>query len=252
MRGKHRGRPSPISKTRKAVGKRTVHEVRYGREGRPKNAKEMEGTKKKCFDTNCHRKQQIGAGIVCIECDGDMHNSCGLEEKIEEDGKTIGKVCIDCWLQKRTFDLFQEDTECEVQRDGKVNQTQEVNEKYKGSPTMSTLEVYEAENALIHATLRGPLMALADKLKGDPGYWAVPVFNYFSESWACTKCEDEDKGTLRACGKQKKTKSSGILLPRARCEKCTRSTEGMPLVEVMVDQMIFEANENPKKQALAL
>ncbi len=111
---------------------------------------------------------------------------------------------------------------------------------------------YEAEKALVDATLRGPLMALADKLKGDQGYWAEPVFNVFNESWACTKCEDDEKGTLRACGKPKKTKSSGILLPRARCEKCTRSTEGMPLVKVMVDQMIFEANENTQKASLAL
>ncbi len=44
---------------------------------------------------------------------------------------------------------------------------------------MSALEVDEAEKALVDATLRGPLMALADKLKGNPGYWAVPVFNFF-------------------------------------------------------------------------
>ncbi len=37
------------------------------------------------------------------------------------------------------------------------------------------------------------------------------------------------------------------LLPRARCDTFTRSTEGMPLVKVMVDQMIFEANETTQE-----
>ncbi len=93
--------------------------------------------------------------------------------KSEEDGKTIGKVCLDCWLQKMAF------TACEVERDGKVDQTQEVNAKHQGTPAMSALEVDEAEKELVGATLRGPLVGFADKLKGDPGYWLCQFFKLF-------------------------------------------------------------------------
>ncbi len=75
-----------------------------------KKSKQAEGEGRRCCDANCHRMQPIAGGITCLECNGDKHKSCGLQEKSEKGDIVIGKVCIDCWLQKRTFDLFEKDS----------------------------------------------------------------------------------------------------------------------------------------------
>ena len=84
-----------------------------------------------------------------------------------------------------------------------------------------------------------PLKAVIEKFREEPGTGRIPALDHFATILVCQKYEIPAKVTLRRTNRLTLQKIvAGRVLLKARLDKCVTSTEGMNLMNLILEQVL--------------